>query len=317
MLTAARRGNRDQALAAELDMIDLWRAWRGERTTRAARLSERFTRRHRAAGMLTGIAWMVRGETAQAEDDYDTSIAHYRFALGQLGTPLYAFALYRTAQIAYDLEFDGVPYMYSWPSKGEKRAYLYDRDSADRARRYFREFIELVALKTKAKRIHIITHSLGTRPTLEALQQIAAAPGGTKNLKLGQIILAAPDIDRDVFKDIAGVITKAGRGTTLYAADNDRPLQLSRLLARGKPRAGEITKKAGPMIVKGVDTIDISDAGTDAFLSLHHATYADNTHVLADMRLLLRQGVHPPDKRFPIYQRKTIAAGTYWKYVKN
>lgn len=97
MLAAARRGNRDDALAAELDMIDLWRAWRGERTARAARLSERFTRRHRAAGMLTGIAWMVRGETAQAEDDYASAIAHYRFALGQLGTPLYAFALYRTA----------------------------------------------------------------------------------------------------------------------------------------------------------------------------------------------------------------------------
>ena len=97
MVQAARRGNRDQALAAELDMIDLWQAWRGERLPRAERLSERFTRRHEAAGVLTGIAWMIRGEVAQAQDQYDAAQNHYRFALGQIGTPLYAFALYRTA----------------------------------------------------------------------------------------------------------------------------------------------------------------------------------------------------------------------------
>ncbi len=29
-------------------------------------------------------------------------------------------ALYRTAQIAYDLDFDGATFLYSWPSGGAR-----------------------------------------------------------------------------------------------------------------------------------------------------------------------------------------------------
>ena len=38
-------------------------------------------------------------------------------------------ALYRTAQIAYDLRFDGAPFLYSWPSGGAVVSYPYDRES--------------------------------------------------------------------------------------------------------------------------------------------------------------------------------------------
>ena len=40
-------------------------------------------------------------------------------------------ALYRTAQIAYNIKFDGAPFLYSWPSKGalSSQDYSYDRES--------------------------------------------------------------------------------------------------------------------------------------------------------------------------------------------
>ena len=41
-------------------------------------------------------------------------------------------ALYRTAQVAYDLKFDGAPFLYSWPSGSGITSYPYDRDSASR-----------------------------------------------------------------------------------------------------------------------------------------------------------------------------------------
>jgi len=97
MIDAAARGNRDDQLRAELDFMRLWLAYRTGSNARAARLAERFGTRHRAAGVLTTMAYMVGGEAAFAEEDYDDAIASYRFALGQLGSPLYAFALYRTA----------------------------------------------------------------------------------------------------------------------------------------------------------------------------------------------------------------------------
>ncbi len=225
-------------------------------------------------------------------------------------------ALYRTAQLAYDLEFDGVPYLYSWPSRGEETGYLYDRDSADRAQRYFLEFLEMVAKDSKAERIHLVAHSLGNRPLLEALRARGNPAQTARKLRIDQIVLAAPDIDRDVFVEIARAVNGAGRNTTLYAAHNDRALKLSRTLARGASRAGDVPD-GGPVVVAGVETIDITAAGTDALLSLNHNTYAEGGHVLADLRALFRDGVHPPDKRFPVYLAQTSPGGTYWRYVRN
>ena len=223
-------------------------------------------------------------------------------------------ALYRTAQLAYDLDFDGAAYLYSWPSRAEKRGYISDRDSSDRAQRYLLEFLTLVAEKTKAKRIHVIAHSLGVRPLIDSLEKANAERGHALPAKLDQVVLAAPDMDRDVFSEIAGSLSKAAKTTTLYAADNDRALQASRFLARGTPRAGEVTEK-GPVIVRGIDSIDISDASKGSWLSLNHHTYAEGKDLLADIRRIMATGVRPPHRRFAGFKRKSSRRGTYWKYV--
>ena len=33
-------------------------------------------------------------------------------------------AIYRTAQLAHDLDFDGAPILYSWPSRGTMLGYV-------------------------------------------------------------------------------------------------------------------------------------------------------------------------------------------------
>ncbi len=224
-------------------------------------------------------------------------------------------ALYRTAQLAYDLEFDGVPYLYSWPSKGEESGYLYDRDSADRARTYFLQFLGKIAHETKAKKIHIIAHSMGTRPLLEALRTDHGRTA--RQLRIGEVILAAPDIDADVFRDIAMTIAGAAQGMTLYASANDRALKASKAIAGGKPRAGDVPA-SGPVVTPGIETVDITEAGPDSIMGLNHTTYAERSHVLSDMWLLLKEGVHPPDKRFAVFREiSQPSGGTYWKYVKN
>ncbi len=227
-------------------------------------------------------------------------------------------ALYRTAQLAHDMEFDGVAYMYSWPSKASETAYLYDRDSADRARRYFRTFLEMVAAETKAEKVHVIAHSLGNRPLLEVLRGAGGEPNAlAQKLKLDQIVLAAPDIDRDLFVEIARQVTGVARGATLYASSKDRALQLSKKIAGDQPRAGDVSD-GRPVIVPGVDSIDISAAGDDGWLTVNHATYAEGSHMLSDLKLLLREGIRPPDRRFAVYQRETVdGVGSFWRYVRN
>ena len=73
----------------------------------------------------------------------------------------FEYALYRTAQIAYDIKFDGVPLLYSWPSMGSLTLhdYSHDRESSGQAEPYLREFLELVARDTGAKSVSIIAQA--------------------------------------------------------------------------------------------------------------------------------------------------------------
>ncbi|MEM7777237.1 MAG: alpha/beta hydrolase [Pseudomonadota bacterium] len=218
-------------------------------------------------------------------------------------------ALYRTAQIAYDLKFDGAPLVYSWPSKGEVTSYSYDRESAGQAEPYLKQFLRLATEASGAKNVHIIAHSMGNQLLLPVLRSLKdSLPQG---LKLAQIILAAPDVDRDAFEFLAAQIKGVSRGVTLYANANDRALAASRQFWGG-PRAGDVPA-SGPVIVAGVDTIDVS-ATSSNFLSLNHSGYARNKALLNDIQLILQTGERPPEKRIPILERITTPRGDYWRY---
>lgn len=95
---AATSGSHDDALVAEMAFVDVWLMWRGDSPGAATR-SERFTDRYATAGELTLLAWMIRGQIAEAAGHWDEAATAYRTGLGHLGHPLYAYALYRTAYV--------------------------------------------------------------------------------------------------------------------------------------------------------------------------------------------------------------------------
>jgi len=219
-------------------------------------------------------------------------------------------AIYRTAQISYDLKFDGAAFAYSWPSGGAVASYTYDRESAEASEPYLRQFLDLVVKETGAKSISVIAHSMGNQPLLEVLKDMkSAAPEG---VVISQIILAAPDVDADNFANLARRIEGFATGVTLYAASNDRALIISRNFWQN-PRAGDVTAK-GPLIVPGIDTIDVTAASTEAF-ALNHSEYAENNALLQDIGKLILNGLRPPDQRFPSLKRVTTDKGDYWRYT--
>ena len=220
-------------------------------------------------------------------------------------------ALYRTAQIAYDLKFDGAPFVYSWPSGGKVASYTYDNGSAEQSEPYLAEFLDMVVKETGAKSISLIAHSMGNQLLLRVLERMR--PKTPEGVVISQVILAAPDVDRDKFNNIAREITSFAKGVTLYAASNDRALGYSARFWGGVPRAGDVPKD-GPLIVPGVDTIDVTSVSTDS-LGLNHSGYAENPALLNDVKLLIQTGERPPDKRIPILKKMTTAAGgSYWRY---
>jgi esterase/lipase superfamily enzyme len=151
---------------------------------------------------------------------------------------------------------------------------------------------------------------MGNLPLLNVLRELG--PSMPPGVHLNEVILAAPDVDRDVFANLIGAIRGFGRGITLYCSANDRAMIVSRQVAGGVPRAGDVPPD-GPVIAPDVDTIDVTETSTD-LLALNHSLYAERSALLNDIALLLQTGERPPDKRIPILQRVRTLRGDFWRY---
>lgn len=211
----------------------------------------------------------------------------------------------RTAQMAYDLKFEGAPIFFSWPSKGSYPSYLSDTENVKWSKSHLKTFISDVVAKSDANNIYLIAHSMGNRALIEAYSDLVSEkPALSKRFR--EIILAAPDIDAAVFKDqIAPKIMNLNT-ITLYVSTKDRALQLSQGLNEN-PRLGNIID---PEILKyrWIETIDAT--GVDSIIGVGHSYYADSKTVLSDIYYLIKENLRP-QKRFTLDRK-----GEYWKFRK-
>ncbi len=191
--------------------------------------------------------------------------------------------LHRAAQLAYDLKFDGAPFVYSWPSDGASANYTHDSHAVTKASATFAEFLQIVVSQTGAKSVSVIAHGLGTLLTLDVLASMKnKIPAG---VTIRELILSAPDIDASTFKSRVAALSGLPARTTLYVASTDRALNISRRYTGGIPRAGDLLS-GGPLVIQGIDTVDVSVAGTQA-LGLNHPDYVDQSALIRDIALRL------------------------------
>ncbi|WP_168166043.1 alpha/beta hydrolase [Bosea sp. PAMC 26642] len=191
----------------------------------------------------------------------------------------FADAAYRFAQIVHDSGFKGVPVLFTWPSRGQLLAYPYDRESAFYSRDFLETNLRAIARDLGGARVDILAHSMGTMLTLETLRQAAIRGDGTFGGKLRDVILAAPDVDIDVFKT---QMREIRRPVTVFASADDRALDFSRRFAGDKTRLGAVSAKDTQIIADleklGVKIIDLSDISTSD--SLNHAKFAASPKVV-------------------------------------
>ena len=175
-------------------------------------------------------------------------------------------AALRTAQIAHDLKFDGVPMMFSWPAKGNVEDYTVDEATASWAKTDAYKFLLAMTKFSKAKKIHVIAHSMGNRVLAGALDQLSVQVSLGDSPRINQVILTAPDIDADIFRDdIAPRIKPSADRITIYASSNDRALKASRIL-HGNSRLGLSGSHLGIISLKhGIDIVDASEVDTSLF----------------------------------------------------
>jgi esterase/lipase superfamily enzyme len=219
-------------------------------------------------------------------------------------------AAFRTAQIVWDLQFLGTTVLFSWPSRGEIADYDYDRDSALGSRYGLLHVIDDLH-QAGFDNIDIIAHSMGNLLAVEALSNIAS--NQSSPTVLAQLVMAAPDVDRDLFTQEIPRLAKVTKGLTLYASKNDKALQLSKRVGGNIPRAGDVPS-SGPIVSPSISTIDVSAIGDELF-GLNHNTFAATRNVLDDLKILLDTGKPPPRlteiRGYPEPPQKAI----YFRYV--
>ncbi|MBL4904487.1 MAG: alpha/beta hydrolase [Flavobacteriaceae bacterium] len=218
----------------------------------------------------------------------------------------FADAARRTAQITFDLKFDGEPVFYSWPSQATTTGYTIDEANIEWAQHNMKNFLKDYLTKSGAQDIYLVAHSMGNRGLTKALIELITENPELKS-KITEIILAAPDIDADVFRrDIAPkLVSKIQKPITLYVSSDDLALLASRKV-HGNRRAGDAGK--GIMIVKGVETIDASGVDT-SFLS--HSYFATTSTIIADILDLMKSGKRAADRE--TLERISRENVVYWK----
>ncbi len=179
----------------------------------------------------------------------------------------------RLAQIVVDGRFGGVPVLFTWPSKSALLAYGADKESATASRDAYLKLLDELSQTPGVGRVHILAHSMGTWLTMETLRESALSGSPDLHGKLGNVMLAAPDIDLTVFKNQIARLDPSH--FSVYVSKGDRALQVSASI-QGDRRLGSIdpgNEQDREMIASlGVKVFDISDLSTGL---IGHDNYAD------------------------------------------
>src|SRR5208282_709906 len=167
--------------------------------------------------------------------------------------------------------------------------YVYDLNSAIVARDGLEHTLRLL-LASNAEKVNVLAHSMGNLVTVEAFRQIRISGDLDRSNKVGNIILAAPDIDIDVFKSQLRRIGKRRKPYYVVLSEDDRALFLSRTIAGGVTRVGDSPDTA-ELAALGATVIDLTDVkATDA---TNHDKFVQLASVAPELRGILAQGLRP------------------------
>jgi esterase/lipase superfamily enzyme len=192
------------------------------------------------------------------------------------------------ARLSDGLKFSGETMLFSWPSKNSMLNYIYDRESALWSRDALEEMLDQLVREPSVGTIHIVAHSMGTMPTVEALRQLYDRRGTSMTSRFGAIVLASPDIDMDGFTSSITRLGGFSRNITVLTVANDRALGAMRDMAGGVTRVGIAEK--GQLEALGVRVIDASEYAGGG---LNHDLFLTNTQVRQVIRRFI-DGARPP-----------------------
>lgn len=297
------------------------RAPKIEVLNKAERFANALGQRDRVMGRQTSVVNLaVRAVERDASGRSLTAIARDRLSRaarfpGQAFVFVHGYntsfedAVRRTAMIAFDLDFDGATFLFTWPSHAKLADYRADRIRARVAAPFLVELLNRLGAELPDVKVHVIAHSTGGEIALSALTALADQARNQRRPRLGELILAHADVDPARLGRAMPSMKTLGMGVTSYSSAIDWAMRLSRairLLTRS--RVG-----AAPVHIHGVDAIDITGLSGGP-LALNHTVFVDNPMVFGDMNRLMAAGERPPDRRTAFFVPVKTRQGTHWEY---
>ncbi len=150
----------------------------------------------------------------------------------------YQEALFRLAQMSSDAALGGAPILFDWPSKASLAGYIADRDAAAFSRD---DFVSVLNDLGKAGvRTDILAHSMGAWLAVETIRQLSLMKRADTLSQIDELVLAAPDIDIDLFGKQLAMTDRLRKPIVILAAKDDLALALSRRLAGSAATAGAL-----------------------------------------------------------------------------
>ncbi|MEE4187271.1 MAG: alpha/beta hydrolase [Roseobacter sp.] len=169
-------------------------------------------------------------------------------------------------ELQHFLGYQGAFISYNWTATPSRLAYFRDQESVLSTRRNLRALIEYLSDNTRARRIHLIGYSAGTRLVFEAAYQLALKPD--KKTKLGRLILIGSDLDTSfVLQSLEDGLLNVVDDVTFYQSQTDSALGISSFVF-GRQRIGQTSEPdtVPPGLVNGLadfndlHIIDVTEA---------------------------------------------------------
>jgi len=195
----------------------------------------------------------------------------------------------------------GVPVVYSWPAgyeKGMVQLYTYDRESGEFTVYHLKQFLRELAACPKLEKVHLISHSRGTDVLTTALRELnieytAAGKQTGKELKLGNLVLAAADLDFEVISQrlMAERIHLVPERIVVYVSQSDKAMSAADWLMASKGRLGQLRSsqlgEERERVLKATPRLEIVDVHLKGS-GFGHSYFYENPAASSDLIRLLR-----------------------------
>ena len=235
-----------------------------------------------------------------------------------------ARAAAQAAQFQHFLGRDAVVMVFAWPSAGNMLRYRRDVATAGRTAPTFARLLEQLSIHTQAAQVNVLAYSAGAMiasPGLARAAGEAAGAGDGRELRLGEIYYAAPDVDFPVFVDNLPRYEGKVRRVTVAVNMSDRALSFAQWINRvsraGRPNLADIGPDETRWLVaaSGRDELDVLSIRPEELPGLpatSHAFWYDHPWVSSDVLLKLR--FHAPPRARGLEPNSNEIELAFWTF---